>query len=323
MTITVYSSEDASAPAIAASAGSLISLLDACLVNGYGSKAAAGWSKVYTGTNVAVYRSPVQSPASYDYPYLQVMDTSTTETQFRGYTTMSDATTGTDEFPLISDYPTPPRVPKGTNHKWFVIAMEEGFYFWTQGSSSYTVNGTTQRAVFFGRFSSYLPEDRYPWILAGSFGSVTGGNDTFGGFVADGSTGGTSGHYFWRSYRGDYFNIGMKYGMGSTAGSSAPTCPMGPGCAKGFPNPISGGYEIMPVEMAEYAYYGQASAGSWPRGIFPGMYISYASTPFKSFTVFDGTGEYVGRKFIQLPTAASSITGYFWVDVTPTGDWYA
>jgi len=42
---TIYSSHDASAPVLDGTAGSLLEVLDACLVDGYGAKAAAGWSK--------------------------------------------------------------------------------------------------------------------------------------------------------------------------------------------------------------------------------------------------------------------------------------
>jgi len=44
MGVTVYRSDDSSAPQLTCTQGSFISLLKACLVNGYGSKAAAGWS---------------------------------------------------------------------------------------------------------------------------------------------------------------------------------------------------------------------------------------------------------------------------------------
>lgn len=58
MTTTVYKSSDASAPQMTSAAGSLLTVLDACLVNGYGAKPAAGWSKtvVDAGTNQAYYR---------------------------------------------------------------------------------------------------------------------------------------------------------------------------------------------------------------------------------------------------------------------------
>lgn len=57
MPLTIYKSTDVGAPVMNSSAGSLLAVLDACLVNGYGSKAAAGWSKtvIDAPTYQAVY----------------------------------------------------------------------------------------------------------------------------------------------------------------------------------------------------------------------------------------------------------------------------
>lgn len=57
MTVTVYRSDDAGAPTLTAADGALVGLLDAVLVNGYGAKAAAGWTKEFSGTNQAIYRN--------------------------------------------------------------------------------------------------------------------------------------------------------------------------------------------------------------------------------------------------------------------------
>ncbi|WP_297486902.1 MULTISPECIES: hypothetical protein [Pseudomonadota] len=51
MTVTIYSSKDASAPALTGIAGSLVAVLDACLVNGYGTK-----MSVITGFDGLIFR---------------------------------------------------------------------------------------------------------------------------------------------------------------------------------------------------------------------------------------------------------------------------
>lgn len=66
MAITTYKSSDGSAPAIGgAVAGDLITLFDAVLVNGYGAKSAAGWTKDYTGTNKAIYKQGTGSTGQF------------------------------------------------------------------------------------------------------------------------------------------------------------------------------------------------------------------------------------------------------------------
>jgi hypothetical protein len=51
MTVTVYRSTDASAPTLNGTAGSLCTVLDAILVDGYGAKPGAGWSKILSSTS--------------------------------------------------------------------------------------------------------------------------------------------------------------------------------------------------------------------------------------------------------------------------------
>ena len=68
MTVRVYSSTDASAPVLTGQVGSLIAVLDACLVNGYGTKTAAGWTKPFAdASNTAVYRSGSGSRAFFRF----------------------------------------------------------------------------------------------------------------------------------------------------------------------------------------------------------------------------------------------------------------
>lgn len=104
MAWTTYRSTDASAPVLSGTAGSLITVLDAVLVNGYGAKAAAGWTKVYSGTNKAAYRN---GAASISRTFLRVLDDASgggagREASLRLYATMSDVDTGTFPVPTLA-----------------------------------------------------------------------------------------------------------------------------------------------------------------------------------------------------------------------------
>ena len=70
-TVNIYRSTDASAPTLEGVNGSLVALLDACLVNGYGSQSAAGWTIAYTTTNKRVYRNSTTDGTGF---YLNVDD---------------------------------------------------------------------------------------------------------------------------------------------------------------------------------------------------------------------------------------------------------
>ena len=56
MTTRLYRSTDSSAPTLSGTVGDLVNLLDKCLVTGYGSQVAAGWTKPFTSTNSADFR---------------------------------------------------------------------------------------------------------------------------------------------------------------------------------------------------------------------------------------------------------------------------
>jgi hypothetical protein len=66
MTTTIYRSTDASAPQMTSAAGSLITVLDAVLVDGYGAKPAAGWTKevVDSGTKKVTYLQAAKAGAA-------------------------------------------------------------------------------------------------------------------------------------------------------------------------------------------------------------------------------------------------------------------
>ena len=70
MTMTIYKSTDPSAPALPSVNGSMINVLYQCLVTGYGSKAGAGWTRPFTGTNLAAFKQG----AGGNNRYLRVFD---------------------------------------------------------------------------------------------------------------------------------------------------------------------------------------------------------------------------------------------------------
>lgn len=96
MTIYALSSADAGAPVLSASAGAMCALLDAVLVNGYGTHPGMGWTIAFTDTNKRAYRMP----AGTSQRYLRVDDTapSASTTAFgapvEGYDSMTDIDTG-------------------------------------------------------------------------------------------------------------------------------------------------------------------------------------------------------------------------------------
>ena len=159
-TVRVYRSTDPGAPAHpSATRGSMAALLRACLVTGYGSgenfKAPAGWEEPFAETNnKACFRALSGARAFY-----QIDDalTNANVTRLYGFESMSNAETGVGWGKANYFGKTP---PAGTP-RWTVIADEK---------TCYVLLGTTiyQQPYCFGEFFSYLDNDPYNSIVAGS-----------------------------------------------------------------------------------------------------------------------------------------------------------
>lgn len=136
MTPIYYSSTDASAPVLSGTLGSLIALLRAILVTGYGSKAAAGWTEPFAAaSDVAVFRV---STSRAEGQYLRVDDSGggaggAREAFVRGYATMTDLATGTELTPTTAQLASGLVWPKSltadsTAQVWRALATDRWVY---------------------------------------------------------------------------------------------------------------------------------------------------------------------------------------------------
>lgn len=168
MTARVYRSSDASAPVLADSNGSLVALLKACLVNGYGAKAAAGWTNPYNnGANVAVFRSGTGS----NQRYLRVDDAYATNAysmrnaRIRGYEAMTAHSTGTGLFPTSAQHANGLICNTRTNgygafNDWILVATEKVFHLLINTGDTDPPN-SYMSALSFGDFLSYKSGDTF------------------------------------------------------------------------------------------------------------------------------------------------------------------
>lgn len=183
---TIYKSTDASAPTLNGTAGSLLTVLDAILVNGYGSKAAAGWTKPYSNSgNVGCYQNIGSQMC------LSINDNGPgahggREARITGYETLSAVATGSGQFPnaTTSQGVTPygfwpvrkSSVADGSARLWLCFADGCTFYFFVLTLDS----ATTYLAFMFGDFYSVAGSaDAYRAAILGRVqeGSNTLSND--------------------------------------------------------------------------------------------------------------------------------------------------
>lgn len=193
MTVRVYKSTDTSAPAITTASGSLIAVLDACLVNGYGSQTAAGWTKPFSTSTTASY-----IPAAGNQFYLHVSDPGASKRFWGSETATSSAIANqTGTFPELADLSGGCWFDMSTNGGgWLLVATERCMYFWanTNNLSPPQDTSTGPKMIFFGDVDSYVTGDGYNTMV---IGGVSSGNAVMAHTVFQ--TGTNAGHYICRS----------------------------------------------------------------------------------------------------------------------------
>jgi hypothetical protein len=291
MTVRVYYSTDASAPALTGVAGSFIAVLDACLVNGYGAKAAAGWTKPFSGTNLAVYRGSTGNRF-----FFRVDDTAGQTIRHRGYETMSDVNTGTGLFPTEAQFTGGLWLYKSvaansTARPWIMVATEQNFYFFADpGSTAQFISNYT--SMFFGNIVSYKSGDAYNTLICGPVATSIINSHLITLVNTLQTT--CPGHYITRNYAqiGGSVTANKYQGDAPRAGSSIVIG--SPSSNLQFPNPITGTLDISPIFVAENNLV-------VVRGLLPGMWA-----PLHNYLVlnngetFTGTGEMAGKTFLLI-----------------------
>ena len=292
----VYRSSDPGAPVLNGQAGSLIALLHAVLVTGYGTgqaaKPGAGWTRPYSSAGVQVFRNSAVNGSG---AYLRVRDDASAETlntgrlaQARAYSSMSDIDTGADATPnptiqprgsLIAKSPDTTAAPRS----WMIIATDIGFYLFTAWGQWNNAMG----AYYYGDIISSVSGDVYPFATFGSsnLSTFTGGwSDEVCSlffaspleFVVDGNSQRTQsyipGGFVMRSYSdgkgasGRIATCGVNPASGSSGNRS-----YGSGAYPVGSDPVHGGFNYIEAMLRE--------APHALRGKLPGVLVPLHSRP--------------------------------------------
>lgn len=316
MAITVYRSTDTSAPTMSGTIGSLITVLDACLINGYGTQTAAGWTKPFSGTNLAVYRMASTSPPATGM-YLRVDDTAAQVSRVRGYQSMSDVNTGTIPFPtdaqLLGGLALRKSVTAAaTARPWVLVADNRGFYLFIQGNmSTFGTTDSSDTVMFFGDIITNESVDGNECVLIASTNTATTGNvQTFGTIATTYSA--AVGHYVAKQFTG----LGGAWPVSKirrAPSASTTSTVIGPAVTAAYPDPITGGINLFAIEVIE--------SNIVFRGLMPGLYEPYGGTNVGSvMDTFNGSGTFAGQTFILLPVYDSAVVGR--VALRTNGTWY-
>lgn len=298
MTVTIYKSTDTSAPVLTGQVGQLIGLLDACLVDGYGSKPSAGWGKAFSGTNKAVYR-----PASGIRHYLRVDDGAPTGgdakcASIRGFESMSDVDTGAGAFPTVAQLANGLAIYKSatadaTARAWVLVAEDRFFHLFIQ-------SGSTASVWFghkFGEAVSYASSDNFATLIQGCTISTSTSTlaQHFYSQLAT-SLAVVSNHYMSRSYTGTgtAITVGQQADQlnGATMGGAGMT----------YPAPVDSGLYVDKVRLIETTTI---------RGVIPGLYTPLHNRPLTQGDPVTGVAGLSGVTLHaqDLATASSGVAG--------------
>lgn len=304
---TVFRCDDTSAPGLNGNAGSLLNVLDGCLVSGYGSKTALGWTKPFTATNKAVFRAP----AGIQH-YLDVDDSGPDATaagrnaRVRAYATMTAVATGTNPYPTTTQAATPiiakSSTADGTSRAWMLIGDDRTFYLFVAPAVGIPVVPSTiswNGCLAAGEFDSVVASDSYRGCCL--FGSATTTAITNSYSLTINATAGTN-------------PISIANAARTYTGTGTAVWIAGLGHALAgmpYPNAPDGGLYLNAFLIAE-AGTGTSttvfSSGAGFRGRFRGIMQHAASASlFNDGDTLTGAGDYTGRNFMVVRNTSSSL----------------
>jgi len=273
-----------------------------------------GWTKAFSGTNKAVYHSTT-SITGY---YLRIDDSGAYSTgqPVRGYESMTDIDTGSDEFPKTSQQATfnwRRSQDASGNRQWVLVADDKFFYLFVKNNNS----ANNFSPMTFGDFSSFDELDDSACLLTAA--NISTPTNIYFKPFSEGAAQLTP------TYSSSYKYVAREYGASAGAIGAYAACMSIVGSSISIDGNIltdsaciSGGWLI-----ARSGFICDVGASKRLRGMFPGFYQSFIkpdglmSNIFETVTI-DGK-IYIAVKVISFSSyATGDITEAVLLDL---GDW--
>lgn len=259
-----------------------------------------GWSKVFSGTNKAVYRS--NDPSSTGM-YLRVDDTGTNNGRVVGYETMTDVDTGTGPFPTTAQvsgglYWTKSVLANTTARLWKLFGTSKKFDFFPRVDTT----SNTVRHYPFGDFVSEKQGDAYQCLLAGDSSYIT--STGYGGIGTYNFP--TTNLYAPRSYT----QVGTSTTLGT--GFAAPNH-SGAAGNPAYPSLATNGLILGPILLRETVVNVIRALS------IPGTYGCPQANPLPDGDVVADIADLPGRKLMASSVGLQGTEGRLFIDIT--GPW--
>lgn len=313
---TLIRSTDVGAPVLTGMAGTLIPVLDYCLVAGL------GWTKTYSGTNKAVY----QMPAGSNGHYLRVDDTLAQTFRIRGFETVSDVDTGAGPFPTDAQvsgglWGRRSSATDTTARKWWFIGRGGFFHLLMDPQNT----GLYLQGLRFGQLVNSPVADPYNTIIQGmpsspgaAAANVLGGPSATENHL--GALGGLAGSYMPRAF--NQVGGSVAFSVLAEGGIWPPTSGTGQAGNNAtainlpYPEPNTGALNLIRLRVAQ---------GGSVRGRMPGLYAPAhnvgALIGIASNDIITGSagGDLSGRGFLAIQDAGHASCPFLFHEIT--GDW--
>ena len=305
MTITVITNTSSGAPTLSGTVGSLIGLLDFCLVT------TLGWTKPYTGTNLAAYKQPAGTNGF----YLYVDDTQAQYARLRGYEVMTSISAGSGPFPTEAIqtggfYLRKSEAASSTARPWYFVSDGKIFHLVISVNASSLVWASPNFAYSFGDCLSLKSGDMFATVLIADTNSAPTNSSSYAGWTALNTTltGVANGHALARPHTQIGSAVAPAKVVDTIAGNSGT---FGHG-SLAYPNPISGGIDLSRAFLAE-------TAGR--RATVPGVWFwNHSAAALGSGDTFYGAAGSLlaGRSFVFFPQGGFSTVGSVVLETSDT-----
>lgn len=321
--VQVFTSGDTSAPQLYGAVGSLVTVLDAVLVNGYGSKNPAGygaggaWGITHTATNKRVYR-----PSAGNRLYLRINDNGAgtggaKEALARGAESWSDIDTPTAPMPTdaqstLTDHSEV--IVKSavadsiTARPWIILADDRTMMLFVKSGNI----ANNYFPFYWGDFFSYVNSDGYRTAIIGRHlenSSSDSGTPGTPSYFTPTVSANQNGHFFQRKHDGTGVSLGFNKSPIPGEINNPPMI-IGNGSITG-PNSAGGLWFPFPIFM-------QDCTNNLVRGIVRGWYhLPQNPANLNDGDTFSGSGDLAGKTFRVIKGTANN-QGLFVVETSDT-----
>lgn len=277
--------------------------------------AALGWDKVFSGTNLAVYRS---ADVAGTLTFLRVDDSAGRNARMVAYEAMDSVDVGRKPFPTESQLTGGVYLPKsnaadGNARAWSLFGDSNTLYIHTHTASARPLAGGVWT---FGDFESLRSGDAYCAMLQGALSDLSNDNQARSEAVEHFSAAGGASAFVVRSYTGLGSSVNCGHGAESHATASGASGAVSNAAVPNYPNGPDNSLVLTRKVLFEQ--------GVALRGFYRGLLVTpqQCHNAFAHGDVFDGTGRYAGRKLMAVKcggVAGNSSRGVVFFDIT--GPW--